>query len=496
MRIETFSTNNPTPEFNSDSINTINTEISDGQTGIENIAFTTGDNSYDNEDTVRIEEFYTLGSANVYEMAQVVTGTSGDDSFIGYVPSDDLIDFSDHSYFLSTTFDEDMGEEITVFPYDDAEIFAKVIFSKEGDDTFDLTDTKEFPDADTVDTEYTVLAGAGDDTVELPADTYDVEGSYFDGGDGTGDTLSFPDEGDQHIGFSSDNYEDAIIGTNSAFLFATGGSANIDFSDVAYFDNFENIGLHSGDDSVYFGGDPGDSISITGDDGDDTFNFDAFLTSDVSIEGGDGFDTFNITTSPDSSILNLTGDTDDDNFNFSTNISSNITASGGSGHDVFTFNNANITGEVNIDGGDDSDTFKFETVNSADSLTIDNFETFVDYFEFSSSAFSGDTGHTLIFGYSDGSEFFPDTEVSFDEFGDPTTTLHAYDQDDTQINDLLTIDDGYWYYDTVDGSFYYDETADQNMEDAVKIAEVTDNGNALTKDDLSSTDISYNSDTV
>ena len=61
------------------------------------------DNSYDNEDTVRIEEFYTLGSANVYEMAQVVTGTSGDDSFIGYVPSDDLIDFSDHSYFLKRT---------------------------------------------------------------------------------------------------------------------------------------------------------------------------------------------------------------------------------------------------------------------------------------------------------------------------------------------------------------------------------------------------------
>ena len=111
----------------------------------------------------------------------------------------------------------------------------------------------------------------------------------------------------------------------------------------------------------------------------------------------------------------------------------------------------------------------------------------MDYFEFSSSAFSGDTGHTLIFGFSDGSEFFPDTEVSFDEFGDPTTTLLAYDQDDTQINDLLAIDDGYWYYDTVDGSFYYDETADQNMEDAVKIAEVTNDGNALTKDDLSST---------
>ena len=64
-------------------------------------------------------------------------------------------------------------------------------------------------------------------------------------------------------------------------------------------------------------------------------------------------------------------------------------------------------------------------------------------------------------------------------------------------NDLLAIDDAYWYYDTVDGSFYYDETADQNMEDVVKIAEVTNDGNVLTKDDLSSsTDIFYNSDSV
>ena len=179
---------------------------------------------------------------------------------------------------------------------------------------------------DSIDTDYIVLAGAGDDTVELPASAYDVEGSYFDGGEGTEDTLNFPDFGEQHLGFSSDTYEDAIIGTNSAVLFATGGSANIDFSDLAYFDNFENIGLYSGDDSVYFGGDPEDSISITGDEGDDTFNFDYFLTSDISIEGGDGYDTFNITTSPDSSALNLTGDSDDDSFNFSTNISSNITA--------------------------------------------------------------------------------------------------------------------------------------------------------------------------
>ena len=52
------------------------------------------------------------------------------------------------------------------------------------------------------------------------------------------DTLNFPDFGEQHLGFSSDTYEDAIIGTNSAIL-ATGGSANIDISDLAYFDNFK-----------------------------------------------------------------------------------------------------------------------------------------------------------------------------------------------------------------------------------------------------------------
>ena len=63
-------------------------------------------------------------------------------------------------------------------------------------------------------------------------------------------------------------------------------------------------------------------------------------------------------------------------------------------------------------------------------------------------------------------------------------------------NDLLAIDDAYWYYDTVDGSFYYDETADQNMEDAVKIAEVTSDGDPLTEDDLASSEISYNSDTI
>ena len=115
----------------------------------------------------------------------------------------------------------------------------------------------------------------------------------------------------------------------------------------------------------------------------------------------------------------------------------------------------------------------------------------MDAFAFSSSAFSGETGHTLIFGFSDGSQFFPDSEDTFDEFGNLTTTLHAYDETNNPVDNLLTIDDGFWYYDTVDGSFYYDETADQNMEDAVKVAEVTNDGDPLTKDDLAGDNIYY-----
>lgn len=191
----------------------------------------------------------------------------------------------------------------------------------------------------------------------------------------------------------------------------------------------------------------------------------------------------------------MSGNESDDNFNFNTNVSSTIVAYGNEGHDTFTFENANITGNVTVDGGYDSDVFKFETVNSADSLTINNFETFTDYFEFS-SAFSGSQGHILVFGSSSGSEFFPDMEVTFDEFGDQVNTLVAFDETNTQINDLTTTDDDYWYYDTFDGSLYYDETSDQNMDDAVKIAKVTSDGDPLTKDDLASSDIYYNSDTI
>ena len=86
---------------------------------------------------------------------------------------------------------------------------------------------------------------------------------------------------------------------------------------------------------------------------------------------------------------------------------------------------------------------------------------------------------------------FPDTEV-FD--GLVFQRLRLWSR---CCSNKWLINNRWWLlvHDTVDGSFYYDETADQNMEDAVKIAEVT-NDTTLTKDDLSSTDILYNSDTV
>ncbi|GIR09639.1 MAG: hypothetical protein CM15mP20_2100 [Alphaproteobacteria bacterium] len=129
MRIETFSTQDPVPSDSSHSINTINTAGSNEGIGIENIAFTTGDNSYDADETIRIEEFYTLGSNDANNMAQVITGTSGDDSFEGNVPQGDyLFEFSNYSQYTYTEFDEATGDTNYIYPYDDAEFHARVVF--------------------------------------------------------------------------------------------------------------------------------------------------------------------------------------------------------------------------------------------------------------------------------------------------------------------------------------------------------------------------------
>ena len=78
------------------------------------------------------------------------TGTSGDDSFEGNVSQVDyLYEFSNYSQYTYTEFDEATGDTNYIYPYDDAKFDARVVFSKEGDDTFDLTDKD-------IDTDYIV----------------------------------------------------------------------------------------------------------------------------------------------------------------------------------------------------------------------------------------------------------------------------------------------------------------------------------------------------
>ena len=56
--------------------------------------------------------------------------------------------------------------------------------------------------------------------------------------------------------------------------------------------------------------------------------------------------------------------------------------------------------------------------------------------------------------------------ISTTETGDFSLRIPA-------ISDLLITSNDYWYYDTTDGRLYYDEDADQFMEDAIEIGKVT-----------------------
>ena len=84
-----------------------------------------------------------------------------------------------------------------------------------------------------------------------------------------------------------------------------------------------------------------------------------------------------------------------------------------------------------------------------------------------------------------------DSTTTFSD-GFPELSIHAFDQTNTQVSDLLAINNDYWYYDTSDGYLYYDQDADQEMSDAVTIAKVTDStGNALDKSEILSSEIDY-----
>ena len=294
-----------------------------------------------------------------------------------------------------------------------------------------------------------------------------------------------------HIAFNDSNYDDAILDTSSAILSSAGTPVLVDSADDAYFKNFETIQLGLGNDTAFFSGDPDNNIEVLGQSGDDAFTFNYALTKNITATGGNGVDTFNINTSPNTGALTLEGGAGADTYNFTNNISSTITAGGGFGNDTFSFHSANISGDVTVTGGDGDDVYKFNTVNNGTGLTINDYITTDDTFSFHSAAFQGNTGHVLVFGDVVGTEFMPDNTETFIN-GNPQLSLHAFDKTNTVVNDLLSIDNDYWYYDTTDGNLYYDESADQEMGDAITIAKVTDsNGNALDKSEILSSELDY-----
>ena len=82
FRIETFDTFNPLPTSTNNSINTIKTSYTGDKynVGIDKLYFSTEDTDYDSSDSFGYEDFATLGSSNVYDLVQVVTGSSADDT--------------------------------------------------------------------------------------------------------------------------------------------------------------------------------------------------------------------------------------------------------------------------------------------------------------------------------------------------------------------------------------------------------------------------------
>ena len=481
MRIETFNTENTSPTSNANSINTINTTVSDDGVGIENIYFSTENDNYNATETIPFENFFTIGASDINSKAQVITGTSSNDIYSSNVgTSNYLYRFSDYSDYYRNN-NSELGSTSTTYPYDNTSFHVRGYFTKEGNDTLSITDN--------VDTIYLANMGAGDDTIQMPSNSSVASISYFNGGDGT-DSLDFYD-GNNHLGFNSSNYEDSILDSSSSILSEQGTSSNIGEVDHAYFKNFEEIQLGLGEDSVYFAGDPGNNIEILAEAGNDTFNFDYALTSNVTATGGSGADTFNIKTSPNTGTLTLKGGAGVDNYNFSSNISSTITAGGGVGNDIFKFDSASILGDLTITAGTGDDVFKFNTVNNGSGITIDDYTTTDDLFSFNSAAFEGSSGHVLVFGHVMGTEFMPDSSNTITN-GIPNIAIDAYDQNNALVNDLLTIDNDYWYYDTTDGNLFYDQDADQEMTDAVTIAKVTDSdGNALDKTEILSSELDY-----
>ena len=121
MRIETFNTNNPLPTSYSNNVNSITTALPNGNIGIDDFYFNTDNSDYNSSSSFSYEDFYNLGSSDFNSMAQIITGTTSNDTFTSLLPrSDYKYKFSDYSEFS--------GDNASPYyhPYDNANLEARI----------------------------------------------------------------------------------------------------------------------------------------------------------------------------------------------------------------------------------------------------------------------------------------------------------------------------------------------------------------------------------
>ena len=67
------------------SINTITTLVSNGSSGIEDFYFSTDNTDYNSSSSFEYKKFYKIGSSNINNMAQIITGTTSNNTYTSQV---------------------------------------------------------------------------------------------------------------------------------------------------------------------------------------------------------------------------------------------------------------------------------------------------------------------------------------------------------------------------------------------------------------------------
>ena len=541
INLETFDVSSFFPYT---SENVITTAISNGINGVEDLYLNTEEAYYNDTNTMQLKDFYNFGSNTSNPLGFVQSGSSSNESF--------------YNSYTETSFQYDYtGTQLENNPYSNLQLTNHAVFGREGDDNYYYNQ----PYYDGTFYTNTVLANLGEDYDNLYLYTTPSEGSSFDGGSYESTSYDGHVYGDydyiysrigtsQNYGISSTNYSDSLISTNFSLLTQEGNSSNINDVGNVYFKNFESVYTGDANDTFYIDGPVNDLNYIDGEYGNDTFfldnNFQA--TDYFSIYASYGndkitldFDQNTVMNNSDNNYtyttsINVSGEYDNDSIKLSladnTSLESDIYMYGGYGDDTLklealsVINNNNsyiyggegadeivITDAINsnftVRGGEYylssadtyADTFSFDRNISNPGLEIEDFTTSLDRFEFNSAAFSGNDGHTLVFGQLTGQEFFPNTSFDYTSF---QNEISAYDQDNNRVTELTSIDNDYWHFDTNTSKLYYDFDADQDLSDATEIATVQQtfydsyNGsevsNNLDEYSFYSSDITYDDD--